>query len=400
MKLITKLRVLFLGASLTAITCLPALQAVSGAQNQANLPLESKASPNALVIPAPSPRPADGQTPTLGPDQFPAGVNPLTGLPVDDPALLSLPPALISVANFPVSARPQAGLSFAPYVFEMFIGEGMTRFLALFYGDFPQEPISSTAQAGSPSDQAAIGPIRSGRLPYQDLRSLYNGFLVMASASSEVQSQLPSVSNIFGSDNDDINSALINVNKLQAIAQANANGKVRNLTGNLYSDEVPAGGADANRLWVFYSFLNQVLWTYDPASQAYLRQQDQADGSGKFYPSSDRLTGEQLAFENVVVLFAKHKTLNSAKTLIDLDLHFTQDKAYLFRNGMVYPIFWTTSNGDYEKQTGQFRPLRFVDADGNPFPLQPGQTWIEIVDVTATLTEKEPGYWKARFYAP
>ena len=397
MRLITKLRMLFLGVSLTAFACLPALQAVSGAQNQANLSSLSNALPSVLATSAPSPKPVG---PALGPDQFPAGVNPLTGLPVDDPALLSLPPALISVANFPVSARPQAGLSFAPYVFEMFIGEGMTRFLALFYGDFPQAPASSTAQAGPPADQATVGPIRSGRLPYQDLRSLYNGFLVMASASSEVQAQLPSTANIFGSDNNDINSALINVSKLQAIAQTYANGKVRNLTGNLYSNEVPAGGVDASQLWVFYSFLNQALWTYDPASQAYLRQQDQADGSGKFYPSSDRLTGEQLAFENVIVLFARHKTLNSAKTLIDLDLHFTRDKAYLFRNGQVYPIFWTTANGDYEKKTGQFRPLRFVDADGKPFPLQPGQTWIEIVDVTATLTEKEPGYWKARFYAP
>jgi len=73
-----------------------------------------------------------------GPDQFAKGINPLTGLPVTDPDLLAYPPALISVSNFPVSARPQAGLSFSPTVFELFIGEGMTRFLALFYGEYPQ----------------------------------------------------------------------------------------------------------------------------------------------------------------------------------------------------------------------------------------------------------------------
>ena len=389
MKLTTKLRVLMITISLTAFSGLPALQAAAGAQIQA--PLSSS---NFLAT-----TPASNQA-TLGPDQFPASVNPLTGLEVEDPALLSLPPAMVSVANFPVSARPQAGLSYAPYVFELFIGEGMTRFLALFYGDFPQAPEAPTASTGLPSDQAAVGPVRSGRLAYQDLRGLYNGFLVMASASSEVRTQLPSTTNIFGSDNDDINSALIDVTRLQAIAQANANGKQRNLTGNLYSSQAPAGGKEANKLWVFYSFLNQALWTYDAASQAYLRQQDKADGSGEFYPSTDRLTGKQLAFENVIVLFVQHKTLNSARTLIDLELNYTRDRAYLFRDGKVYPIFWTTANDDYEKKTGQFRPLRFVDGEGKPFPLRPGQTWVEIVDLTATLTEKEPGYWKARFYAP
>ncbi|HEX9029306.1 MAG TPA: hypothetical protein VF823_09035, partial [Anaerolineales bacterium] len=35
---------------------------------------------------------------------FPQDVNPLTGQPVKDQALLALPPALVSVSNFPVTA--------------------------------------------------------------------------------------------------------------------------------------------------------------------------------------------------------------------------------------------------------------------------------------------------------
>lgn len=345
--------------------------------------------------------PPSAQTPSgLGPDQFPQGVNPLTGLPVEDPALLSLPPAMVSVSNFPPSARPQAGLSYAPYVFEMYIGEGMTRFLALFYGDFPQHSSASSSPIGLPTDNSVIGPIRSGRLPYQSLQKLYSGFLVMASASSEVRAQLPGSTNVYGANSSDINSALLDVGRLQSIAQANATDKSQNLTGNLFSPEAPPDGEDASRLWIFYAWKNQVLWEYDPSAQAYLRSQDRADGSGKFYPSTDRLTGKQLAFANVIVLFAKHNVLNSGKTLIDLDLLFTRNKAYLFRDGKMYPIFWSTISGDYEKKTGLLRPLRFVDRQGNPFPLKPGQTWVEIVDQSATVEEKEPGYWKVRFYAP
>jgi hypothetical protein len=363
----------------------PGLKAASAAQDR-----------SALIAVKATPTPP-GQS---GPESFPPGVNPLTGLPVSDPASLSLPPAMISVANFPVSGRPQSGLSYAPYVFELFIGEGMTRFLALFYGDYPRLDEASASQPSPAVDNAGIGPVRSGRMPYESLRKLYNGFLVMASASSEVRSGLSSATNVYGSDGEDINSARIDVNRLQALAQANKKAKAFNLTGNQFSLQPPQGGQEASRLWVFYAFLNQVLWTYDPASQAYLRQQDIADGSGKFYPSTDRLTGEQLAFENVVVLFARHNVLNSTHTLIDLDLLYTGDKAYLFRDGKVYPIYWTTANGAYEKKSGLLRPLRFVDKAGNPFPLKPGKTWVEVVDVTATMVEKEPGYWKARFYAP
>ena len=65
-------------------------------------------------------------------------INPLTGLPVEDPSLLDLPALLVSISHFPVTARPQAGLSFAPIVFEIYITEGATRFLTTFYGEFPE----------------------------------------------------------------------------------------------------------------------------------------------------------------------------------------------------------------------------------------------------------------------
>lgn len=334
----------------------------------------------------------------VGPDKFPVGYNPLTGLPVEDPALLELPPALVSVTNFPVSARPQAGLSTSPYVFEMYIGKGMTRLLAMFYGSYPE--IAGSGSAGVRTDNAGIGPIRSGRLPYEKIRKLYSATLIMAGASSEVGAQLNSSSTIFGSDRDDINSAMIDVTRLEKIAETN---RARmsaplNLTGNRFTTAVPAGGKGAGRLWVFYNFYNQIEWKYDQAEGAYLRAQDKADGSGKFYPSTDRLTGEQLAFENVVVLFAEHTV--RTPTIIDINLLYTTRPALLFRDGKVYKLFWTTMNGDYEKTTGRLRPLRFVDADGQAFPLKPGQTWVEIVTPAATAQEIEAGDWKVRFYAP
>ncbi len=73
---------------------------------------------------------------------FPAPLNPLTGLPVQDPSLLKLPAILISISHFPATARPQAGLSFAAFVYEFSITEGATRHLAVFHGQFPAPEIA------------------------------------------------------------------------------------------------------------------------------------------------------------------------------------------------------------------------------------------------------------------
>jgi hypothetical protein len=361
-----------------------------------------------------------GQPQAVGPDNLPAGINPLTGLKVTNPDNLALPPALISITNFPVTARPQAGLSFSPFVFEMYIGEGMSRFLALFYGDFPSEKDLAKPAASSPNQAAVtvdytIGPVRSGRLPYESLRMEYGGFLVMASAWSGVASHLSDYTNVFGSDTSDVNSAMIKVTDLEKIAQNNQ----KRLTGKTalnayrFDPKPPAGGKDGSMVWLPYSFQNQIIWRYDAVSGAYSRFQDDADGA-TFIQAKDRLTGQNLAYSNVVVLFAKHTV--KKETLVDIQLLYQNpQKALIFRDGKMYEVYWTTQNGDYERTTGRLRPIRFVDAQGNPFPLKPGQTWVELVPqftrfyetvdstVYYDLTHKETpgsGNWAIRFYAP
>ncbi|NPV76411.1 MAG: DUF3048 domain-containing protein [Anaerolineae bacterium] len=348
----------------------------------------------------------------VGPENFPAGINPLTGLPVENVENLAVPPALVSIANWPPQVRPQAGLSFSPLVFELYIGEGMTRFLSLFYGDFPKE----AAQGGSSlvtSVDAEIGPVRSGRLPYESLRKFYNGFLVMASAYSGVAQNLGDYTNVFGEDANDVNSAMISVTKLADIARSN---KARlgdaELTGMAFDWGVPMGGAPAPRFWLMVSYLDQILWKFDPQSGAYHRYQDNADGK-TFIQAVDRLNGQPLTYENVIVLFVNHRYCK--EWAFDLDImYIDRQKALAFRDGKMFPIYWSTKNSQYELQTGKVRPIRFIDANGNPFPLKPGQTWVHIVplntpywetegtmDLYRLLNNREPGSgnWAMRFYS-
>jgi hypothetical protein len=141
------------------------------------------------------------------------------------------------------------------------------------------------------------------------------------------------------------------------------------------------------------------MWTFDPASGKYLRSQNNPSAPEQFTPDMDRLTGQQLAFSNVIVMFAKHTAVSP--TIIDIDMSVGEGGyAYLLRDGQVSRIQWTTLGGDYEAETGLRRPIRFVDDSGNPVALKPGNTWVHIMTPFSTVSEESAGAWLARFYAP
>jgi hypothetical protein len=348
---------------------------------------------NRVYASTPAPKDDDALVQASGPLIFPPGVNPLTGLPESNPDDLQLPPALVSISTFPPSTRPQSGLSFSPWVFEMFIGEGSSRYLALFYGSYPQAAVKGqeNAFAATPApeiDDPAIGPIRSGRLPYESVRQLYNGFLVMASAYSSVAARLNDYTNIFGTDDAVKGGSSIKAADLHGIAEK-YRGKMKMtaeaLSGMRFDPKPPLNGLPATQIWYPVALLNQVVWQYDPASGAYTRWQDNGDGL-TFIQQSDRLNGNPLQYENVVILYAAHHRY--ADTLMDIDLmYIDKGKAVLFRDGQKYDLFWTTRSEEYEQTTGKVRPIRFMDADGEPFAFKPGQTWVHLTPEGAPVYE-------------
>ena len=379
--------------------------------------------------PSPTSTPAVTQTQQLGPNlnQFPAGVNPLTGLPVRDPDTLELPAVLVSLANFPPSARPLTGLSFAPQVYEIYITEGMTRFLTVFYGDLPTSdspgptpaPTIASGLGATPAPTQAAPPavigafenpgdlvsgVRSGREAYVPIVNAFpNGCLVAASKSAVVNVNI--CKNVFGRDPNNINSAGLTFDQMTALAEANQNpNRPVNYSGNVFAESAPAGGKLANQVNVFYSWLNQAQWKYDAAAQTYMRYEDfgKAEKAGQFRQATDRLTGDPVHFENVVVLFVEH--VARTPTIIDLNMGVgNQGRAVVFRNGQAYTgLTWSMLNEGYERSTGLARPLRLRNADGTPFALAPGHTWFNVATTSSVVwaTDVAAGTWRYRFYAP
>ena len=333
----------------------------------------------------PSPTPA---SPAVGPEFVP-GVNPLTGLPVDDPAVLTCKPLMVAISLFPVSARAkQAGLPLAAYVFEIYDHDGMTRNLVGFYGDYVQglaDILGNRLAEAQPG--FSIGPIRSGRLAFEDIKTLFPGaVLITAGASSEVAEQLTNRQNVFGSSSGDINSAGLDLAQLQGLVPCNAD--PAEYAGLTFDPRPPAGGREAASFQVIYNDLNRVRWDYDVMRAAYLQSRDKADASGEYYPSIDQLTGEQLAFPNVLVLFAEHRFVNSTATIVEVETLYVEGrKGLLFRDGRQVDITWSTRKGE----------LRLFGADGEPIALRPGPTYFEVVSYQSTWN---PEAMIVRFHSP
>jgi hypothetical protein len=380
-------------------------------------PINPSATPQPALPPRPTPTNAAPAAIGPEPQDIPAGYNPLTGLPVLDPATLNLPAVLVSITNFPPSARPQAGLSFSPWVYEIYIAEGMTRYLATFYGDFPILPVNNALPAGgqtgtSPTTgsgttaatqslNAEVGPVRSGRLAYVYIRDFFqDSCLVYASATEQLRARLRGCAMVFGDDANDINSAMLDVTRLQKIAEQNQRDNLQfNYSGSLFTPKPRGTGLPASQLDMYTSYLNQGRWQYDPTLEAFLKFDDFADGSGRFTPATDRLNGRQLAFSNVILLFAEHTVLNPY--IIDVKLGMGErGRAIIFRDGQKFDATWSTVAGEYEKTSGKRRPIHFEDAEGNPFALKPGQTWVHIITPYSVLQDKGQGNWYLRFYAP
>ena len=493
----------------------------------ANPPLAQSAATSETSVPSPSPQAIAVRTtePTPSIDV----TNPLTGLPVADPSLLQLPALLVSISHFPVEARPQAGLSFAPYVFEIYITEGATRFLTAFYGEFPAPEVPVTgncavrrepfrqvnlilgnrvwhdenknglqeawedgiggicvnlydaggalvqqattdsngyygfnvvkrnyivefikpaemefAQKNAGEEEndsdvdpatgrtdtldvtssllevdagliplaipppafalapAKVGPVRSGRLIYADIAAFFpDSCLIYAFASAEVQAELPLCALV----EHDIQGGgyMLGIPEMIQLAQGRQQpGQTIDYSSNVYSAVAPEGGVDASMLHVYIAWLNQSAWVYDPLSESWWRYVDNADlqTGGMVHPDVDRLTGRQLHFENIIVLFAKHDVISPT----NLDIHLEQDwlgDAYLFRDGKMYNIRWSTVATDEEFQTGRRRPIRFLNLDEKtPFPLKPGHTWIVVVTLETAVTEQAAGEWLLQFVQP
>lgn len=343
---------------------------------------------------------------SYGPD-FPENINPLTGLEAPDPSLLERRPIAVKVVNYPRYVRPQAGLSFADIVYEYYLERGITRFIALYYGN----------------DAEKVGPIRSGRFFDEHIFTMYEAFFVFGNADKRVMDHFmelgrqvidrfvleqpedtkrscsPGLFVPLCRDREIVsyNNMFTHTGALSEFMSARGTDNSRQyLDGMTFSEGRSADGAPGTSIDLDYSFFIYNRWQFDENSGKYLRFEETHDGGAaqerEFAPLFDALTNQAISTENVVVLFVQHEYYVNTATTEIVKIHLVNEgAAILFRDGQAFPAFWTRP----EEQG----VLALRTPEGEPLAFKPGVTYFEVIGETSAYRQAK-GSWVFDFAIP
>ena len=318
-----------------------------------------------------------------------AVVNPLTGLPASDPSLLNRHPMAIKVTNFPRYARPQSGLSLADQVFEYYIEGGLTRFIAVFYGN----------------DSEWVGPVRSGRFFDEHIARMYHAFLVFKFADKRVLDYLETtdianylVVPTIGScppfhlmksrDIEAYNNNYFNTLLWGDCVKSNGLPSDKpNLRLGPFSYDIPSvPTVEAYKVYTYYSEYSYNYWETGLYTR-YQETNDTHNGKEESYAlMTDNVNGAPVQASNVVVLFAYHEfenTYQEEDEVYHIDLTGSGD-AYIFRDGVGITAKWVRLGSD--------QPLLFTTEYGVPISLRPGVTFYEVIG-TESYASQGDGEW-------
>jgi len=301
-------------------------------------------------------------------------INPLTGLKVDDPTLLQRRPLMVRVGNDP-AARPQVALNEADMVYEEIVEWWVTRFTAIYLSQDPE----------------IIAPIRSARLINVPLTSQYQGVLANSGGSDGVRWEI-SQSDIINIDEFFVpgpyfyrpNEGWQTRLGIDATAArdylANEGLEIDpKLRGFFFSEPLDLNalpeGVTNDALVIDIPYPQQTSatrWEYDQSQGKYLRFVTDE-------PFMD-FNGDQIEAANVIIYFANHQATDivedsNGATSIRIIIE-GKGAAWLLRDGKIITGNW---------EAGGNETPRFIFNNGEPMPLKPGNTWVEVVPLEYTI---------------
>jgi hypothetical protein len=316
------------------------------------------------------PKPAPTTSTTTATAPVAQATCPLTGATLPDGGAVPGRPALaVKVDNYP-TARPQAGLDDADIVYEEPVEGGITRYVAVF--QCRQAPL--------------VGPVRSARNIDVGLLSQFGAPLLVHVGGID-----PVLANINASPivNVDLGTwagaavqhlpgrvapydTYTSTEAIWALRPADTSPPSPVFT---YAD-TPVAGPLVSIIAIPFSNTSPVVWRYDQQRQAYQR----------FYGfSPDRLAnGAQNTASNVIVQFVQltyGPWLENEQGGLEVQANLDDNAsgpALVYRDGVAVAGSWQRSTPS--------QPTQYLTSTGQPIPLRPGPTWVELVPTTVQVT--------------
>jgi hypothetical protein len=270
----------------------------------------------------------------------------------------------VKIENAP-QARPQTGLDKADVVYEAIAEGGITRFAAIF-------------QSADPGD---LGPVRSVRPQDPDIAAPLRAIAGYSGGVAPIVNDLSSVAQNLSADTSAAASAYHRTSDRVAPHNLYATAsKLWALAATPYDSPppplfeygaLPAGATPATAADVPLSGVADVRWTWD--GKAWRRSQGgvpfTVTGSGRIGPAN-------VILQYVQIVSAGYEDV--AGTPVPSSVVIGTGKAQLLRDGKVLTGTWS--------KPSRFDVTRFTTTDGQPLTLRPGQTWVELVPNTASVT--------------
>ena len=294
---------------------------------------------------------------------------PLDGVMITDVAASTRHPLGVIIENH-TDARPQQGLTAASIVYEAIAEGGITRFLALYGTNTPDE----------------VGPIRSMRTYFLNWAEGYEAYTAHVGGNIDALDQIRSdgaldldqfrYSAPYGRKSglgvSSEHTMFASVPKLYDQASANKYTTDNNFKVYAFKDDAAKDSAEyaalpeSQSISINYGNPNyNVVFNYDKATNSYLRSM-----GGK--PHSDRISKAQINPKNVIVM-----TVNRKATVTRINEHgyimttTGEGTARMFIDGKEIIGTWKkTSNSSREV---------FYDAAGKEITFNRGQFWISVI---------------------
>lgn len=264
-------------------------------------------------------------------------------------------------------ARWQSGLKDAEVVYEFPVEAPYTRYLGLYLINSPEE----------------IGPIRSSR-PYFVTKALeFDAVYVRVGGSEQAKSDiktlkiadidgLTSSNKVFWRKNHkkaphNLYSSMEIIRQTQEERKYNLTGKYEGFKFN--EDDMDMQGYPANSILINYISGNTTKYTYDEENKLYLREKDGKD-------HIDESDESPITAKNIIIQEAKVKVIdNEGRVSIDL---IGEGTGKYITNGVGTDIKWVKNSREGKTY--------YMDEKGQEIDLNPGVTWIQIVNLGSSIT--------------
>ncbi len=269
-------------------------------------------------------------------------------------------PVLVTINNHP-QARPQSGISDADIIYEMAAEGNVTRLLALFQTELPEE----------------IGPVRSARDYFVHIANGLDAFYVAHGYSPDAEQLLNNrvVDHVNGMQYDGTlfwrsndrraphNSYISEENILTAAEKTDSVMEISVLPPFSFHESIEDAKIEDQTASIVVRYGSDPkftsTYTYDALAGTYGRAVNGVS-------TVDKVDEVPVELANILVFEATHRTIDSiGRQSIDIE---SGGKGMLFQAGIAKEIEW-------ENRDGVLTPVE----NGSPSKLVPGKTWIHIV---------------------